>query len=145
MHGFSALVDAHKRLTADPSLEAMLDAQLLYPNVMRRVLETFLAFRNPNNVGDFTKSMRESATQLKEGGYPGDAEALRTHLTRFSHAYSHRDTPDCDDTVPPEEMQATLQACFRFIHGVDQTHFSNLCAAIEADESSLLGFEKSEV
>ncbi|MGP2494649.1 AAA family ATPase [Schaalia turicensis] len=145
VHGFSALVDAHKRLTADPSLEAMLDAQLLYPNVMRRVLETFLAFRYPNNVGDFTKSMRESVTQLKAGGYSGDAEALRTHLTRFSHAYSHRDTPDCDDTVPPEEMQAALQACFRFIHGVDKTHFSNLCAAIEADESSLLGFEKSEV
>nr|WP_225750868.1 AAA family ATPase [Pseudoclavibacter sp. Marseille-Q3772] len=141
VHGFSSLVDAYQCLLTDTSLETKLEAQLLYPNVMRRVLETFLAFRRPDLAGDFNRSMRESIASLESEG----ADALRLHLTRFSHAHSHRDTPDSDDTLPPDEVQATLRACFSFMHLIDREHFSMLCDAIGADECLLLDLDSPTV
>jgi hypothetical protein len=38
---------------------------LLYPNMLRRLLETFLAFKSPASVGDFTGAMRGSGETLK--------------------------------------------------------------------------------
>jgi len=138
-HAFISLVDAKRKLTESDSLENRLDAQLLFPNVIRRVLETFIAFKRPDWVGDLSASMREAGKLLVNSGYPGDADALRQQLTRFAHAYSHSQTPETDDTVSPDEISAAISSVFIFMNQIDHEHFTGLCSVVGIkDPSSLL-------
>ena len=79
-HAFITAARAHIALAADSTMEKKLDAQLLYPNVLRRMLETFLAFKSPATVGNFTTAMREHGAALESAGYQGDADSLRLHF-----------------------------------------------------------------
>ena len=135
---FYALVEAKERLESADTIENRMDAQLLFPNVIRRVLETFLGFKLPGSVGNFNESMRLSVDLLTEGKFEGDAHALRTHLTRFAHAYSHSENPDITDIVKPDEIGTAIVSLFRFMHAVDQRHFVGLCEVIARSPDSML-------
>lgn len=137
-HAFLALVDARRGLAAGGSLEARLDAQLLFPNVIRRVLESFLAFKHPERIGDFTAGMRDTEVLLRDAGYQGDAAALRQQLTRFAHTYSHSDTPETDTIVNPDEIEVAIDAVFTFMKHLDDRHFNGLCKALDVDPTELL-------
>lgn len=137
-HAFFALGQAKRLLDADDSLENRLDAQLLFPNVIRRLLESFLAFKRPDWVGDFTKAMRSSAELLRQAGYTGDADALRLRLTRYAHAYSHSETPATDQTVNPDEVRTAISAVFTFMKHLDNSHFAGLCEVLDIDGTSLV-------
>ncbi len=137
-HAFITVASAHRALVLEPSMEKRLDAQLLYPNVLRRMLETFLAFKSPASVGDFTKAMRVIGASLESFGYEGDADALRLQLTRFAHANSHADTPETDMAVNPDEIEAFIVAVFTFMNAVDQQHFEGLCDVVGVASSDLL-------
>ena len=126
-HSFIATVEKLKDLQVNDSMENRLDAQLLFPNVIRRMLETFLAFKHPEWVGDFTLAMHNSAELLKEAGYTGDADALRLRLTRYTHASSHGDIPATDVTVSPDEVKTAIEAVFDFMNLIDGPHFAGLC------------------
>jgi len=119
-------------------MEKKLDALLLYPNVLRRMLETFLAFKSPTSVGGFTNAMREIGATLEDLGYTGDADALRLQLTRFTHANSHAESPETDVSVNPDEVGAVIAAAFTFMNAVDQQHFEGLCEVIGVEPSELL-------
>ena len=137
-HAFITAARAHKALALDSSMEKKLDARLLYPNVLRRMLETFLAFKSPTLAGDFTNAMREIGDSLEDRGYAGDADALRLQLTRFAHANSHADSPETDVVVDPDEVQSFIVAVFTFMNAVDQQHFEGLCNVIGVEPSGLL-------
>lgn len=137
-HAFITAASAHASLAGHPSMEQKLDALLLYPNVLRRMLETFLAFKNPASVGKFTNSMRDIGASLEALDYAGDADALRLQLTRFTHANSHAESPETDAAVNPEEIGAVIAAVFTFMNAVDQKHFEGLCEVIGVDPSDLL-------
>lgn len=137
-HAFITAARAHAALAVDPSMEKKLDALLLYPNVLRRMLETFLAFKSPASVGNFTDSMREIGKKLEALGYTGDADALRLQLTRFTHANSHAESPETDVAVNPEEIGVVIAAVFTFINAVDPTHFEGLCEVIGVEPTELL-------
>lgn len=137
-HAFITAVRASKDLDDDSSMEKKLDALLLYPNMLRRMLETFLAFKSPTSVGDFTNSMRETCKNLENLGYTGDADALRLYLTRFSHANSHADSPETDTVVNSDEIGAVIKAVFTFMNAIDQKHFEGLCALIGVKASDLI-------
>lgn len=137
-HAFIEVVDAKKRLTESDSLENRLDAQLLFPNVIRRILESFLAFKRPDWVGDFTASMRQAGLLLVESGYAGDADALRQQLTRYAHAHSHSQTPETDNAVNPDEIGAAISAVFIFMDQLDHAHFVGLCSVVDVDPATLL-------
>lgn len=126
-HSFIATVEKLKDLQSNDSMENRLDAQLLFPNVIRRMLETFLAFKRPEWVGNFTLAMHNSAELLKEAGYTGDPDALRLRLTRFTHAYSHGETPTTDSTISPDEVKTALESVFEFMNLIDSAHFAGLC------------------
>lgn len=111
---------------------------LLYPNVVRRLLETFLAFKRPNSVGNFTKSMRDVGAELENLGYVGDADALRLHLTRFTHSSSHAESPETDAVVNPDEIGAIIGSAFTFMNAVDSGHFQGLCKAVGLQPGDLL-------
>lgn len=140
-HAILMLVDAKRRLDSDDSLEARLDAQMLFPNVLRRTLETFLAFKLPKLVGNFNGSMSEAGELLKKAQYPGDVDALQNRLTRYTHAYSHSDTPDTERTVSPDEVRTAIGASFTFMYYVDRGHFEGICEVLELEASSLVADE----
>lgn len=135
---FMAIADAKLDLQADDSMEKRLSAQLLFPNVVRRMLETFLAFKHPEWVGDFGTSMRKSATLLEDANYPGDANALRLRLTRYAHAHSHSETPSTDIVVSPDEVSSAISAAFEFMNYLDPHHFAGLCEVANIDPEILL-------
>lgn len=137
-HAFIEVANAKKKLAESDSLENRLDAQLLFPNVIRRILESFLAFKRPDWVGDFTASMRSARRMLVDSGYAGDADALRQQLTRYAHAYSHSQTPETDDAVSPDEIGAAISAVFVFMDQLDHAHFVGLCRVVGVDPATLL-------
>lgn len=142
-HALIAIADAKERLEEDDSLEVRLDAQLLFPNVIRRLLESFLAFKHPETAGDFTGTMRESAKLLRDAGYDGDEDALRLRLTRYAHAYSHNETPDVNEVVNPDEVKTAMAAVFTFMDTLDRGHFRGICeAAGLTPEKLLAGYER---
>jgi wobble nucleotide-excising tRNase len=144
-HAFISVVDAKKKLDTSDSLENRLDAQLLFPNVIRRILESFLAFKRPEWVGDFTASMRNAAQLLVDSGYKGDANALRQQLTRYAHAYSHSQTPETDETISPDEISGAISSVFVFMDQLDHDHFVGLCKVVGADPEALLPAAVTEV
>lgn len=137
-HAFLLMAKAHDVLKSDDTLENRLDAQLLFPNLIRRVLESFLAFKRPEQTGGFTGAMREATAMLEGAGYQGDAEALRQQLTRYTHAYSHSETPDTNDVVNPDEIAAALAAVFGFMKQLDSGHFCGLCEVVGVEPDALL-------
>ncbi len=143
-HAFISVVEANNRLAESDSLENRLDAQLLFPNVIRRILESFLAFKRPDWVGDFTASMRDAGRLLADAGYLGDADALRQQLTRYAHAYSHSQTPETDDVLSPDEIGAAMRAVFVFMDQLDHEHFVGLCKVVGADPALLLALSPDE-
>lgn len=137
-HAFLLMAQAHQKLKTDDTLENRLDAQLLFPNLIRRVLESFLAFKRPEQTGDFTGAMRATTAMLEAVGYPGDAEALRQQLTRYAHAYSHCETSDTNDVVNPDEIVSALAAVFSFMKQLDEAHFCGLCDVVGIDSDQLV-------
>lgn len=137
-HAFITAARAHAALALDSTMEKKLDALLLYPNVLRRMLETFLAFKRPTSVGNFTEAMRDIGAALEDLDYEGDADALRLHLTRFTHANSHAESPETDVAVTPDEIGTVIAAVFTFMSAVDQQHFTGLCEVLNVKPTSLL-------
>ena len=137
-HAFMALADARLQLAGDDSVENRLNAQLLFPNVIRRVLETFLAFKHPEWVGNLNSAMRKSADLLRAAGFQGDSDALRLRLTRYAHAYSHSESPATDFTVSPDEVASAIASVFEFMHCLDADHFAGLCEVVNIDPVTLL-------
>lgn len=137
-HSFIAVAQALNDLRSDPSLESKLDAQLLFPNVIRRMLESFLAFKRPDWVGDFTKAMSSSKELLVAAKFHGDADALRLRLTRYTNANSHSESPSTDSIVSPDEVATAISAVFEFMHCLDPSHFEGLCEVTEFTAADLL-------
>lgn len=137
-HAFLKVVEAYQELRADGTLERRLDAQLLFPNVVRRMLETFVGFKRPDLIGDFTGAMRECKALLEASEFQGDADELRQHLTRYTHTYSHDESPDTTDTVNPDEIAAAIRSVFIFMDALDPGHFRGLCAIAETTPAEVL-------
>jgi hypothetical protein len=68
---------------------------------------------------------------LEASGYEGDVDALRQRLTRFTHTYSHSQTPDINQVVNPDEIKTILSAVFEFMNHLDGAHFKGLCDIVE--------------
>ena len=137
-HAFITAVRAHRAIAEDDSMETKLDALLLYPNVLRRMLETFLAFKNPITAGNFTGAMRSAGERLEALDYGGNADGLRHHLTRFTHEYSHAESPETDMVVNPDEIWAILASVFTFMSIIDKEHFEGLCAVVGVEPGDLI-------
>jgi len=102
------------------------------------MLETFLAFKRPQWVGDFSGAMRNSTQFLKEAGYRGDADALRLRLTCYTNSFSHSDTPVTDITISPDEVKSSIESVFSFMDQIDHEHFVGLCGAVGVASITLL-------
>ncbi|WP_082728167.1 AAA family ATPase [Burkholderia mayonis] len=95
-----------------------LETYYAIPNIARRVLEAFLAFRVPDKPGELFQKLE--AIQY-------DA-AKKTRILRFLHTYSHFDQvaePDHDMSVL-SETPAILQEVLELIRECDPAHFKSM-------------------
>lgn len=121
------------RANAGLGLAEQMEVMALMPNAARRMLESFLSFRCPHEMGSFHGSMR---TVLD--GNPGLDQAVRTHVERYLHAYSHLEEADILHPLDPSESTVVLRSLFHFMDHVDQEHVSSMCKALGIDKTALL-------
>lgn len=92
------------------------------PNMARRLLETFLAYRIPSRSGDLYGKLNE---------IDGDV-ALKTRVLRFLHTYSHGDSvaqPDHDPTLLAE-TPSVLREVLTLIRANDPVHHDEMIALV---------------
>lgn len=88
------------------------------PNMARRMLESYLAYRVPGRSGDL---------RGKLGEIEGD-DATKARVLRFLHTYSHGDVvaqPDHDPTILLE-TPAVLRDLLELLRRDDQRHFDQM-------------------
>jgi wobble nucleotide-excising tRNase len=110
---FKRLQEESKKADA-PTLEAY----YALPNMARRLLEAFLAFRVPHQTGDLYK-------QLDAIDYDN---AAKTRILRFLHAFSHLDQIADPEHNPSmlAETPLVLRDLFALIEQSDSGHFKSM-------------------
>ncbi|MDC7718633.1 AAA family ATPase [Vogesella sp. DC21W] len=93
------------------------------PNMARRLLEAFLAYRVPGYSGDLHKKLQLVA---------GDT-GIKTRVLRFLHTFSHGDAvaqPDHDPSILAE-TQAVLKDVLQLISQNDQAHYEAMVRLLD--------------
>lgn len=94
------------------------------PNLARRLLESFLAFRLPSIAGELTAKIEKVAFD----------EHKKLRIIRFLHTFSHGDKidePGHDPTLLAEAPQVLVEI-LELIKAEDEKHFDGMLAAIGA-------------
>ena len=105
-------------------VDATLEDNYMLPNLARRVLETFLAFRQPDNSGDLWNRL----------GQVSFDEAKKTGILRFVHTHSHRDTIGEAEHDPSVlgESSAVLADLLDLIKSEDRSHFDAMVRLVNS-------------
>ena len=117
--------EAHK-----PAVQG-LEAYYAIPNIARRLLEAFLAFRVPDKPGELYQKLE---------GVQYDA-AKKIRILRFLHTYSHFDQvaePD-HDLSALSETPAILQEVLALIRHCDPAHFKSMTDLISPPAAPPVG------
>jgi wobble nucleotide-excising tRNase len=132
---FWRLAKTLERCRNNPSIESDLDAAAILPNIARRVLEGFFAFRYPDLIDNF----EDAVTRANSSADP----TTQQRIVRFLHQYSHNGEADTSRGVPRPEAVTVLTAAFDLMKVIDSDHLSSMCAALDVDEASITSPEKS--
>ena len=103
--------------SASSSISA-LETNYMLPNMARRLLEAFLAFRQPDVSGELRQKMLNVDFD----------EAKKSQILRFVHTYSHNDAivePDHDPSLLGE-APAVLSGLLELINKEDPRHFERM-------------------
>lgn len=94
------------------------------PNIARRVLESFLAFRNPSVTGPNRLQVMLDATKF--------SPALKTKILRFVHTHSHEDNIGAPEHDPSllAETPAIMRSLLELIGEVDEGHHDEMMKAL---------------
>lgn len=111
-------------------LAERMDLLALVPNAARKMVEAFLSFRYPQHIGNFHAGMKAAMDVL-------DDPAVRTHVERYLHTYSHNEEGNVSAMLDPSEASIVLRSLFLLIRANDSEHLSAMCQALEIDEGSL--------
>lgn len=93
------------------------------PNIGRRLLETVLAFKNPEKSGDLYQQLLD---------VEGFDENKKTRIIRFTHTYSHKghvDEPEHDLSIL-SETPAVLGDIMALIEHIDPVHFKGMVSSV---------------
>ena len=108
-----------------------LEANYIFPNMARRLLETFLAFRRPQNAGELRKKLE---------GIDFD-ETKKLRVLRFLHTHSHADAivdPEHDPSALGE-AQAVLTDLLALIQHEDAAHYDAMVALVHPSDDTEVG------
>ena len=100
-----------------------LETNYVLPNMARRLLEAFLAFRQPDIPGELSQKMRHVIFD----------EAKKTQILRFAHTYSHNDAivePDHDPSLLGE-ASTVLSSLLELMKSEDPRHFASMKRLVE--------------
>jgi wobble nucleotide-excising tRNase len=100
-----------------------LEENYVLPNIGRRLLEAFLAFRRPDVAGELWQKVQ---------AMPFD-EARKLRLLRFLHTHSHSDIvgePEHDPSLLAESG-AVLKDLLEFIKAQDENHFNAMVRLVK--------------
>jgi wobble nucleotide-excising tRNase len=106
------------------------------PNIARRVLESFLAFRLPGNPGELHQQLEQVAFDV----------AKKTRILRFLHTHSHYGhiaEPEHDLSILAE-AQPILQDLLTLMRDVDHGHYSGMVALVERVAKPKAGAEDAK-
>lgn len=108
-----------------------LEANYIFPNMARRLLETFLAFRQPEYAGRLHQ-------QLEAISFDGNR---KTRILRFLHTYSHADAVVDSEHDPSGlgEAPAVLNDLLALIQQEDPSHYDAMVKLVDppqGEESS---------
>lgn len=101
---------------ANAALTSGLEQSYGLPNIARRLLEMFLAFRQPQVSGELWQKLKDIDFD----------EARKVRIVRFVHAHSHGDTigePEHDPSLLGE-ARSVLGDLLEFIKSQDHKHFA---------------------
>jgi len=118
--------------TGTAEAATQLEVQSLLPNAGRRILESFLSYRQPENLGQTFYPRLLAA--LPEDGDATTRTALRNHLNNWSHY----EEAAMDDPVERPDAITMMQFVFSFIHALDPRHFHGMCTSLNRDRWDLL-------
>lgn len=135
---FDQIATCLKEYDKDFDLMAQMEAAALVPNTARKLLEGFLSFRTPANMGKLHNSVRAALD-----AHPGLDDSVRTMVVRYAHANSHLEEADPTKPLEPSESVPFLHALFTFMDHVDSEHFTSMCQALGHDPEVLLGTSSS--
>jgi wobble nucleotide-excising tRNase len=102
---------------------AALEESYILPNMARRLLESFLAFRQPSASGELWQKM--------QGAEFDEAKKLR--ILRLLHTHSHSDAvgePEHDPSLLTE-ARSVLNDLLEFIEAQDKAHFDAMVKLVE--------------
>ncbi len=107
---------------------AQLEEYYPLPNLARRLLESFLAFRYPDVQGHLEQKLTKVAFD----------EAKKTRILRFLHTYSHGDRiedPGHDLTILAETPQVLLEL-LQLMAAEDERHYAAMLAMVAPDPAA---------
>lgn len=126
----------------DVGINATIDLQLLYPNLARRLLEQFLAFKYPDRTLDFSKGNANAAEEVINR-HSTDLDAVQSISTcegiilPATNAGSHNRMPTTIGMQSGEPFENLIKRVFYFIYVVDESHFKGMCRALEFSDSDM--------
>ena len=129
---FDQVATTLKESDRDLDSIAQMEAAALVPNTARKLLEGFLSFRTPANMGKLHESVRAALDAR-----PGLDDSVRTMVVRYAHANSHLEEADLTKPLEPSESVPFLHALFTFMDHVDSEHFASMCQALGHDPEVL--------
>ena len=127
---FWTVARALSECTDEPDMVKEAEAVAVIPNVARKMLEGFLSFKYPGQIGDFEGSVRSAIS--------GVSDPTRQRVVRFLHHHSHNEEGDIGKEVDPSEAVAVLSSVFELIKYVDEDHYLAMCAALDIEPASLV-------
>ena len=138
-HAFSLLARAILR-KIDVGINATIDLQLLYPNLARRLLEQFLAFKYPDKALNFSEGIATAADEVRLMHWD-DSDAVQAISTcegiilPATNVGSHNRMPTTVGMQSSEPFENLIKQVFYFIYLVDESHFKGMCKALKFSDS----------
>ena len=112
--------------------DTQLEQAYVLPNIARRLLEMFLAFRRPQIAGELWKKLKDIEFD----------EAKKVRMLRFLHTHSHGDTIGAPEHDPSllGEARSVLTDVMQFMKSEDPEHFKAMVDVVklgtEAEEGA---------
>jgi wobble nucleotide-excising tRNase len=119
---YQYLFDLTHRSSKVTNISTSLEPFYHMPNVARRLLENFLAFRMPNVAGELHKKVEESSFDTTK----------KTSILRFLHTHSHEDqigSGEHDSSILAESPQI-MGFVLELIEHEDKKHYDRMIALV---------------
>lgn len=109
-----------------PTILTEIDAEATLPNLCRKLLEGFMAFKCPEEIGNFRKQCERVLEPVIEN-------VNRIKLTMFLNAFSHHEESDVSAQIATNEVLPILKMIFEAMREIDSTHYDSMVVTIGLD------------